>query len=756
MKKGLLIGLIAGILGLGVLSGVTFAVVRTVVRSVAEKVKDDNDEKDGKDKQDDTGKKKPDKNKTEEEIDEKAAPAGLERPQFLSAETSTLSYTPSVQPYHTDTKLSNIDNREYVGLQDAQIEKLVENNFVVVGKYNTEFFEQYEDNRYFQFPNFVTTDSMMHTYHLYFSLLQKKTEKEYLSDKVENMSKLLLNESRSMYEELKGSEWETAALKNYAFFTVGAMLQDPSLSADGAVSDIVNGELSRINAMAGIDTSAITGGYEDYSQYKPRGYYEGDEQLERYFRAMMWYGRINFAQNDEELDRCALLMTLALDKVGLEDWEAVYSVTSFFAGASDDSGYYEYMPLIREVYGENPSASDLKGQDEKFAAFHKLTAKLDPPKINSVPFDDDEGKTDKTEVAKGFRLMGQRFSLDEAIFTQLTYSKVKETSDDNKRLLPDALDVPAALGSETAYELLDDMGKTDYPNYDDHLHKAQDEIEKMPQLWTGSLYAAWMNTLNPLLTEKGEGYPSFMTNKEWTKKSLETYLGSWTELKHDTVLYSKQMMAEMGGGDEEIIDDRGYVEPVPELYDHLKNLTLETKNGLKHYGLLDQNDEENLDRLADLSGQLCTISIKELENETLTDDEYELIRSYGGSLEHFWNENVKYTTGEDYNSSGEFPAALAVDVATDPNGVVLQEAIGGLSDIYVVVPVDGSLRVASGVVYNYYQFTMPIDKRLTDSEWRTMAGLLCDDNYEYHEDPDLDKKKPDWTKSYRCEYNYDR
>ncbi|MBP5385029.1 MAG: DUF3160 domain-containing protein, partial [Lachnospiraceae bacterium] len=515
-------------------------------------------------------------------------------------------------------------------------------------------------------------------------------------------------------------------------------------------------ELALIKEQSGVEDSPLFGGMEDYSQYKPRGYYEGDADLEKYFQTMMWYGRRNFTQKDALLDRSALLMTLAMNEGALSDWESVYAVTSFFAGASDDSGYYEYMPLITDAYGANVTTESLIGTEKEFEAFHKMTAALEPPKINSVPFYDDDGATDKTVESKGFRFMGQRFSLDEAIFTQLTYSKVERNANEDQRMLPDALDVPAALGSETAYEIMKESGETDYPNYDEQLEKTAEAITQMPDLWTGSLYAAWMNTLNPLLTEKGEGYPSFMTNKEWTKKSLESYLGSWTELKHDTVLYSKQMMAEMGGGDEEVIDDRGYVEPVPELYDHLCALTKATANGLKQYGLLSAKDEEDLNKLAQLSDSLCTISVKELQNEPLTDEEYDLIRDYGGSLEHFWNETIKETTGEEYNYSQEFPAALVVDVATDPNGTVLEEAIGGLSNIAVVVPVDGKLRIASGVVYNYYQFEHPINDRLTDSKWRTMCGMLADENYERHEDPDLDRKKPEWTKSYRQETVYDQ
>ena len=54
-----------------------------------------------------------------------------------------------------------------------------------------------------------------------------------------------------------------------------------------------------------------------------------------------------------------------------------------------------------------------------------------------------------------------------------------------------------------------------------------------------------------------------MQNEEWTKKNLECFAGSFAELKHDTVLYTKQIMAEMGWYMEEVTDDRGYVEPEP-------------------------------------------------------------------------------------------------------------------------------------------------------------------------------------------------
>ena len=60
---------------------------------------------------------------------------------------------------------------------------------------------------------------------------------------------------------------------------------------------------------------------------------------------------------------------------------------------------------------------------------------------------------------------------------------------------------------------------------------------------------------------KWRGLSKLYAQHRMVKKNLETFAGSYTELKHDTVLYAKQVMAEMGGGELPQWDDRGYVEP---------------------------------------------------------------------------------------------------------------------------------------------------------------------------------------------------
>ena len=134
------------------------------------------------------------------------------------------SLVPSVPEYKVKPDLSNLINPDdFDHMSPDAKKKLAENHFVVLSG-GLEFFDIYETNRYGQTPSFVTVDSMMHTYHLYFAHLLKKIEKEELYDELRELSGEMYDESVDQYRELEGTEWERAALRNVAFFTVGSRL----------------------------------------------------------------------------------------------------------------------------------------------------------------------------------------------------------------------------------------------------------------------------------------------------------------------------------------------------------------------------------------------------------------------------------------------------------------------------------------------------------------------------------------------------
>ena len=97
------------------------------------------------------------------------------------------------------------------------------------------------------------------------------------------------------------------------------------------------------------------------------------------------------------------------------------------------------------------------------------------------------------------------------------------------------------------------------------------------------------------------------------------------------------------------------------------------------------------------------------------------IREYGGTLEHFWIEAVKDRTDAEYLDAREIPASLVTELATDPNGAVLQAANGRPAQLYVIVPVDGTLRISFGAGADLEKATrsgMASDLGLDAASWR--------------------------------------
>jgi hypothetical protein len=506
---------------------------------------------------------------------------------------------------------------------------------------------------------------------------------------------------------------------------VAKLLNDPKAQAPDMVKDQVAQELALIEAHAGRTSSPLFPQLqEDYSQYVPRSHYTKSDQLKAYFKSMMWYGRIGFNMTRAEDIRSATLMTLALRdaKINLR-WQQITEPISFIVGQSDDSGWAELEQVMKNAFADSSTLSALTKDTAGFSKLTEEVKNLPKPQINS-------GHISATTINREteFRFMGQRFTMDASIFQQLIDDKVPG------RMLPEGLDIPAAYGSEEATKLIADSIN---PIYISQMAEVKKALSKQTIAQrTATLYGSWMYALQPLASPAPKGYPWFMLNQAWTRKQLATYLASWTELKHDTVLYAKQAYAaEMGGSPEEPPqkDDRGYVEPQPLFYARLAALADMTIQGLGQRNLLDDKSRQALQRMSELSRSLQTISIKELENAKLSDDEYDIIRAYGGDLEHIWND----AQDNEGQSTLDTPAALVTDVATNPlGGEVLQEGTGYIARIYAIVPIDGKPHITQGGVFTHYEFVNALSDRLTDEVWRNMLS------------GDTTPKMPVWTDAF--------
>jgi len=662
---------------------------------------------------------------------------------------------PAVPGY--EINLGQVANPDLLtGLSDEQRALLEENGFVVVPSRAAQIYEVYKSAKERGIPIFVTTDALLHTYHVLYDYTLRAAEINHFVNDLKGLNAAMIEVAEEQYSASPGEVGE-AARRNLAYFSVASVLLDPSTPIAADVADDVNAELDLIKAHQGFAESPIFGYKEDYSQYVPRGHYTRNETFERYFKAMMWYGRMMFrlkpGPSPEAIEagrmetRQAILIVAALQdaQVGGESalavWERVYEPTVFFVGQTDDLNVYDYAQVIREVYGDQLTLADLE-DEAKLDQFIQQAMTLRPPKIVSSYVTDQEKPE---EVTKGFRFMGQRFIPDSYMFQQLVYDKVG--TQDDPRVFPKGLDVAAVLDSARAYEiLLEVYNEGRYANYQEQMEKLREEFGQLPpQQWVENLYWSWLYALRPLLEIRGEGYPAFMQNQGWVDKDINTFLGSWTELRHDTILYAKQSYTMKATGimpQPEAV--KGYVEPQPEVYARLAALAKQMRTGLEGRGLLDAEYVDKLERLESLLLSLKTMAEKELappsfppkvggdEGGALSEEEYELIRNIGGILEGITTFSAQVK--EEITSEADERMAVVADVHTDVNtGQVLEEAVGDAFTIYVIAPVEGQLVAAQGGVFSYYEFTHPMDDRLTDEAWQALEPK-----------PDL----PVWTGSF--------
>ncbi|NPD90466.1 MAG: DUF3160 domain-containing protein [Asgard group archaeon] len=627
-----------------------------------------------------------------------------------------LDYQPSIIPIKINSDLSNVD------LQGTELsndlKKIISQyGFVIVDEGFTDIFEIY--NTYNEDPFFVTSDLCLHTYHSLFDYSLRIIEADYFYNDFITILSALRDSQFNINSSVTEPIVYDALRKNIAYLSVMLYLLNDSYVIPIEVSELANSELDKINSST-LAESSIFGYIEDYSQYKPRGHYTKSEILKKYFKAMMYAGRMGFhLQNPMggiemgiemgiEQTRMAMLLVSSFnstigDETCWDFWDKMYEPTTFYVGKSDDLTPKEYFQIWKNhsfVQGDELSDETL------ILAMIEDAKNYRDPRINSMFILD---KFEFEDVTKSFRLFGQRFIPDSYIFQQLVHNKV------TLRNFPKALDVFSVFGSSrAAYHLQEE--NTTYTDYNSKIHELRTEFGNLTDYdWTQNLYWMWLYNLFPLLNHASEGYPGFMLNDAWEDKSLMTTLGSWVELRHDTLLYAKQAYSFYYSGPH--IKD-GYVEPIPEVYSRLSSLVKLMYDGLTARGLLNETFNDKLLECKSIFDRLTEISIKELENIPLNESDVRFIGHVGENFGEILDSEIgDVSTGEANR------LALIADVYTDVNTEqILEVAVGDPFIIYVVVQDhDGNLRLTKGGTFSYYEFKHPMNDRLTDEQWQEMV-----------------------------------
>lgn len=139
-------------------------------------------------------------------------------------------YEKQVEAYTVDANLSNIENLDIFGeFSKEQLELIKQNNFVVNPSKEEQLFYIYEDNEYKSIPSFITTDSVLQVYHIFYDYTLRVLESEKLLDIIEELTDTMLEDSIKLYEKIENKEVKEAQLKNIAYFSIAQLALEKAL-----------------------------------------------------------------------------------------------------------------------------------------------------------------------------------------------------------------------------------------------------------------------------------------------------------------------------------------------------------------------------------------------------------------------------------------------------------------------------------------------------------------------------------------------
>jgi hypothetical protein len=686
--------------------------------------------------------------------------------------------------------------------QKRQKDLLKKNGFVVVKRGETDNLTKFYKNLLKEnIPIYITADTPLHLFHILFDETLKEIEEENFYPDILKVTEKLLEASKVDYNK-HGGELKEAAKRNAAYFSVAMKLLNPEFSPPGYVKKWVEWETNKINNHSGLPDYSIARENalfripEDYSQYKPRGHYTRSEELKKYFRGMMWYGRMTFlmkghekfgpisppaqALTDRETAKIqtlqASLIAINSGKLKLNDgrsvtevWDRIYAVSAFYSGFSDDLTIYDYRKSLREIFGSEFTTKELENE-KKFAQFLLELSKKTPPAIfsgtggagidpglvkghESISVEQLDSILTKT---MGLRFMGQRYIPDSYILSQLVSPAVGTIPEKiperftvvyipDERIQPDlcysirgfpqGLDVFSVFGSSRAEKHIRDYKDDEYPKYYDQLNKLRKEFSVLTEKdWNRNLYWSWLYALKTLTREREKGYQTYQQTDAWLDRQLNTALASWSALRHNTILYAKQSYTPVHVG------ITSYTPPpsppkglLEPLPEFYKNILTTSK--MAYAGLKDLNalTPKSERKLVSLIGTL-----EELYQICKKQVENEPLSGADNSFLGNFAEKLKNSIG-DVEESG-LKTTIIADVHTESNtNQCLEEASGYLD--YLIVAYKRPTQdivLAVGPLLSYYEFKHPMSDRLTDEKWREMLKS------------GKEPERPRWIKSFHA------
>jgi hypothetical protein len=645
----------------------------------------------------------------EDNGDEKTVPVQPFSMTSVRADFKDPVYEPVLPDYTLPLQASEVRFLERLSqildLTDDQVQFLLENGLLGISDLPlnfTRFYDAYDRIFWrYDLPLLYTSDAVLDAFHHIFEGMMVTLEGSTLFDELYNFTERMMVLSQKQYNDLP-KENKQLALDNIIFFGTALRLLDPDVPVKWFAEDEIDRMVGFIKSARGTIIPPGFSQLEDLTQYEPRSHYTYSDKLSRYFRAMMWYGRLTFSGDSDNETRRAILVSMALrdDHVANTSYSKVMAMVRFLVGFPDDLTYLEYADAVDQVFDVVPLDFSPIFDDNRLDILQRSLKELRPPKINS-------DMTAPGQTVWGLRLMGQAYVIGSYVFQRCTSENVPG------RYVPSALDVMAALGSEEAWDRED--FESYQPDFEDNLGELREEVATYEEdYWNSSIYNGWLHCLQALDQNTSDpDLPAYMGTDAWAAKQLNTQMGSWTQLTHDTQLYRKQTYTYMGIAS----PPPEYVEPVPELYSRMADIIKTLVDGMDTMGFLTPTMRTILGNFWKVLNAFEEYAIAELELREPEFDSETMIHPSRAYEYMVWEP----THGETY----EGRTVLVSDVHTLHNAAAslsyLEEAVGYVKLLVVVAPSPDGHYVCVGPVFEHFEFSRDGHLgRLTDEEWEGM------------------------------------
>jgi hypothetical protein len=330
-----------------------------------------------------------------------------------------------------------------------------------------------------------------------------------------------------------------------------------------------------------------------------------------------------------------------------------------------------------------------------------------------------------TTLPNSFAFLGQRYTVDSHVFTKVVYPNTEQ-----RRMMPNPLDVAfAAFGNDQAAPLL--RSELDTYSYAPSLAKARQLVEwHGASYWDSSLYTLWVSALRQLSAGSFDAttLPAIARTEPWGRRLLNTQLGSWAELRHDTLLYAKQSYT----GIPVCEYPDGYVDPYPGLFGQLRQLGTMAAEELAAVlpSPSGSGPVSYFQTFADVAARLETLANEELTGATRTQADLDFLndavvvktQSVGCtsiSVPSGWYAKLFFQSSDALDTDPTIADVHTepADAGGNPVGRVLHVATGNPRLMVVSVDSCQGPRAYAGVVSAYFEQITENFKRMTDQEW---------------------------------------